>query len=303
MKRIFNRCLFLYIGIGLIIFLIIDHQKVAKKTMDTLNTIPHSMIHFAWGNQEYFNVPFSTDALQYYKSLAVVYPESSIVHSAVAFCYYHRGDYKKALKNYKRTIKDDNDLFGIYYNLGIVYYKIGQYNKSVDMFNKAVSIPAQKAMEYDLVIDPHLDPDTNREKVDIEQRMNALNQAYHTSFQFIVRNYILSGQYEKALSQSEEGLVHFSNDRDYYTYYAGAASYALGEFEKALGYFQKYLETYPLHRQAIVTVVQILENFGQSEQAIAIAEKLKILEDDQGNNPIDHFIVPTKLYYYYPDLP
>ena len=52
--------------------------------------------------------------------------------------YYNQGDYKRALKAYKRVISLDSNYILAYFDQGVIYYDMGYYQKSIFYYKSAI---------------------------------------------------------------------------------------------------------------------------------------------------------------------
>jgi tetratricopeptide (TPR) repeat protein len=221
-KSVFNRCGFLYLIVGLIIFVAVDHRKVILKTLDELHSVPENTPHIAKARTDPFVEGFNTSytlqqILRYYQNMLGLFPDSAIVHSIVGYCHYLRGDLAKARAAYEKAVNFDKNFFGLYYNLGIINWHLENFDRAAEAFDKALQTPPDRTLKYFDYIDPYNDGDadiTDRSRF-VEQRLAALNKGY-----FLCRRYLDSlrsaeGNREDVLQTSALYFYGFDGKRQY----------------------------------------------------------------------------------------
>lgn len=90
---------------------------------------------------------------QYQNALAKVQqnPNSADNHVELGWVLYQKGEYNKALAEYKKALDINEKHYGAHYNLGVAYRQVGKYDLAVASLQKALEI-APKSFEahYDL---------------------------------------------------------------------------------------------------------------------------------------------------------
>jgi tetratricopeptide (TPR) repeat protein len=145
----------LYLILIGISFLLIDRTKIIYKALDYENGIPAFLLEFAQNQGGSFPSPRAEQSLRYYRNLIKLYPDSPYVHGALAFCYYHYGNFNKAARHFQKAVALDPDSFGLYYNLGMTYLRQKNVSKARECFQKAVEKSPTKDLSYWEVVSPY----------------------------------------------------------------------------------------------------------------------------------------------------
>ncbi len=86
--------------------------------------------------------------LRYFKDVARLSPQRADAVGMQGFCYYHLGQYDRAVESYTKAIGLVPQFFGFHYNLAVVDFKTGQYAKAADELNKALSFDPKASLAY-----------------------------------------------------------------------------------------------------------------------------------------------------------
>lgn len=140
--RLFGRSILLYAAIILLLYVVLNHDNALNRAQRrALNRIIPFMNHLAEfvekgtepsrkGFEEY---------LDYYRIVDAYIPGRDDTKAMLGFCYYHLGQYGKALSSYKKSIDLNPHFFWSYYNLGVLYFQKGDYQEAAEMFKKAIA--------------------------------------------------------------------------------------------------------------------------------------------------------------------
>ena len=66
----------------------------------------------------------------------------------IAMSYYNRGEYEKAVEEYKRAIEINRESVEAYYHLGMAYSSLGKYKEAVEAYSRAIRIKPDYAVAY-----------------------------------------------------------------------------------------------------------------------------------------------------------
>lgn len=70
----------------------------------------------------------------------IFYASPERAYNNLGWAYYKKGDYKRALKNFKKAVDLSADFVKALNNLGLVYYKLGRLDQSEVALKKAVEL-------------------------------------------------------------------------------------------------------------------------------------------------------------------
>jgi len=183
---LFGRSVFLYLMVGMILFITINHQKIVFKTLDYLQFVPVHLAEFAKNQNGHLSTLRANQSIRYYKNFVRLFPQSATGYEAIGFCYYSLNRFDKAIYYFEKADKFQHNLFGLHYNLGIIYYLNNNYQKAVQYFTKAVQSTPQETLSYPIMINPfHQKVDNLTTSNNGSARIMALKKAYTHSYEYI----------------------------------------------------------------------------------------------------------------------
>ncbi len=250
-RPFFKRAILIPLSFIIIYFLLVDHPKVKLKAVSHL-MIPIDYLIVYQNDEEPFNEKRFKELIEFYKSFISYDSNAWDAHSLLAYCYYHIGDVEKSVQSYLQASKMMPDFFWNYYNLGVIYFKQRQYLKASQYFKKAIdSSPNKTIYEFEKSVLYSYVADKDRfgreyrwmeVYADFEKVELNLQQGFVKSYEFMIKSYFEAGDYEKALLAASRGIKSGLADKSFLYYYAGMASFKLGEFERAIEFFMGGLD-------------------------------------------------------------
>lgn len=75
-------------------------------------------------------------AVTEYKTLISGNPNNAALHNNLGTVYYRNGNYDLAIEEYKKSIQLDGDLISAYGNIGLVFLKQGNVEEAIPFLRK-----------------------------------------------------------------------------------------------------------------------------------------------------------------------
>jgi tetratricopeptide (TPR) repeat protein len=214
-------------------------------------------------------------------NLCIEYCTKSIAISPNGWAYWERaaayyslqkyneslGDYGKAMGYYS----DNTSLGNLYYSRGNAYYNVFKYKESIEDYDKALSYG-------------------------------------NTQYKYIYYNrgnaYYFTGQYDKAVTDFDKAIYYYNDDpkqkAKLYSFIADAKYYSKN-YDAALEYFTKAIDTDPGDKYSYKTRAKIWYEKGEYRKAIAdVTKALQFISTDPLDYLFDYELYQQRsLYYYY----
>ena len=232
-----KRCLVLCLLALLILWVNVKHDKVIFKAQNHLLTASSYLTGYAEGRNSFDRVALY-HAVRYYRNVVKLLPDSGTGHGALAYCYYCLGDQDKAMRHYQKAAILESDFFGFYYNLGLILFQTGRYPEAIKALEEAVSISPLETVFYGVVISPY--------KKDVQgDRMKEIKRGYAKCYEMIVLSYERLDDFDEVLAAAKLGINYSPDNKDFFYYYAGMASYKFGEYQKAVFFLRESIKLNP----------------------------------------------------------
>jgi len=87
--------------------------------------------------KDYYQTKNYDQAIQYYKRITFLYPNSIKAWNNLGICYVKIEDYPNAIQSFENAIKIDNQNLSLWNNLGKVYYHKHDYDHVIETYEKA----------------------------------------------------------------------------------------------------------------------------------------------------------------------
>ena len=147
LKILFTSALILFFVIQ-IVSLRSEYENARIKVLDALNPDAFNVLVVAVERGQPLDPKTLSAYLRYFKEVARLSPQRADAVGMQGFCYYHLGQYDRAVEAYKKAIGLAPQFFGFHYNLAVVNFKIGQYAKAADELNKMLSADPRTSIAY-----------------------------------------------------------------------------------------------------------------------------------------------------------
>lgn len=277
-----TRCYILYGIIAVLLFFGVNHQRVIFKVLDAFRRAEKDVISQALGKPVLKDF-LLWDAVRYYKNILALIPDSPLAQSTVGFCYYHAQDYPQSIGYYEAAVKQDDQYFGLDYNLGVIYFQQEQYARAIDCFQRVLSANPQPTLNYPGLVSP-FESELSEENGYREKRLQMLRQTYSWSYRYMVLSYVRQKDYAQVLAQS---LLALRNDmffKDFFYYYVTIASYQLEDYASALKYASLTIKENPEDAGAYHYLGLSFQKMNMDALAQNAFAQEKLLKTRQGSN-------------------
>lgn len=132
-----QRGIFLYLIVGLLLFMFIDQRKARGQYLSFLEFAEHYLEALSRGNDS-FDCDKLRWALRYYNELKYLVPDEPSLYGNVGFLYFYLGDRHKAIANYQEARKLHPPLYYPAWDLGMVYFDMKNYDEAQNVLQEAV---------------------------------------------------------------------------------------------------------------------------------------------------------------------
>jgi tetratricopeptide (TPR) repeat protein len=85
--------------------------------------------------------------IKYFEDFLVIKPDRSDFYSFLGFCYFHKGQKKRALQSYQKAVKLQPDYFWYQYNLGVALLHVGEVKAAFQVFQQALKSDFKKSIQ------------------------------------------------------------------------------------------------------------------------------------------------------------
>lgn len=158
---------------------IMDAQRQSYIAADKNGGVPtrQSLEHL---RKTYEDAEKNYDAAEVLEEQLQYYPQSNM-YNYLGVLYHNGGNYTKAIKYYKKAIKEDPSNSWPYSNLGHDYYIIGKYEEAKVMLDKAIELRAESTSAM-IVYGKILNEEGNKDEAIkyYNQAYNILMRYYHS---------------------------------------------------------------------------------------------------------------------------
>jgi len=296
-----------YVLAGLILFTLVDRRTAYMMQMDSLKNYANYPLALTKAIEPYNRTKLAY-TLRFYKVLDKIMPRLGRVDEIMAFCYYHLGDYRKAIQSYTKTLDASPSYTWTYYNLGIINARIRQYKKAAGYFEKFISQDIESVIK---TVEREFPSTLNQDekKLFYAAGLNMLMRFYTSSYKLALLCYYKEADFEKII---EIALPLLDNkllpDRDFAFYFLGQAFQKSGDHHRALRFFNKAHDMGLRHADMYDALGHAWAALGQKKEATINFDTAKRLKKETEYRPYveQNFVLPDVAFhpttYIMPDL-
>jgi cytochrome c-type biogenesis protein CcmH/NrfG len=207
-----------------------------------------------------------------------------------AVSYYNRGEYEKAIEEYKRAIEINPDSVEAYYHLGMAYSSLGKYKEAVEAYGRAIRIkPEYAAAYYNL---GHAYSNLNQHDKAIKAfRRSIQYEPDNVEAYFALGNaYSDSGKEDKAVDTLEAAISR-KPDNPYAYYRLGLLYFPGGLHARAAEAFTQVITRDPRYGEAYYHRAYSYLFLGRGESAASDAETYLALKGWRAEHSLEMAIV------------
>ncbi len=198
-----NRSLVVYLIVGGLIYVTIDHQQATIKILNhDRNAARYVNRHALRPDVEFDEAKFYK-AGEYQRRLIKLLPDEYLSHGVLGYIYYQLGDIPRAIRSYQRAARVRPELFGFHYNLGLIHFQNQDWEQAVASFDKALAAGPTASIEHHQVIARQMLDGPNQQAW-IQSKAGQLKQAYELT------------QLLRSKAQQRQGLSEAENASLYY---------------------------------------------------------------------------------------
>jgi len=235
--------------------------------------------------------------IEYYKKVIHFNPLMADAQGLLGFCYYHSGEYKKAVTSYKKAIEINPHFFWFYYNLGVIHFKNGHYVKAVESLQKAAKTKLRITLAFIRMSKNIYKPIIKENFIlngpsSIEQLTVGYRDGYILQ---ILSRYSLKN-YEEVLRLSKVALESHFSYKEFFYYYAGRSAFELKNFSEAINFFELAIQVDPNYADANHYLDLVSRAGGKQKAAMTVREKAIILPKTKAPNIFIEDQIDLKIY-------
>lgn len=239
------------LGLG-IIFICTDTTKIKTGAKIRLNQFSHPE-SFEYLNEFLNNKkPFQKEEFlqyQYYYEQALGrIPEPAAIKTLLAYCHYASGDYNLSAKFYNLALADNPKIFWPFYNLALMSYQVKKYDQAVMILKEAVGKNPHDTLIWLRAADKIYKPILQNAHMNDRALLNNLRRGYSESYVLLIAAFYHQSKYQDMLAASLNALKANVGEEALFSFYAGAASYLLKNYPKAIGYLNQSIEADPARK-------------------------------------------------------
>ena len=92
------------------------------------------------------------DAIENYKEIISINPNSSYALFRIAFCFEKNHDYNNSLKYYYKCINEDPNMDKAFFRLSMYFYRLKDFKKAIDFIEKAIKLNQEKSKYWKIYL-------------------------------------------------------------------------------------------------------------------------------------------------------
>jgi len=119
----------MYIVGGIILYKMLDPSKIDLQYLSAYRRAANELINCVPSSCTQSDLK---DGLHYYMHWVHLFPKSMESHNAAGYCYYHLGEYRRALEYFNQAVKLDPKNSILYYNQALALLRLGEYSKALE---------------------------------------------------------------------------------------------------------------------------------------------------------------------------
>ncbi|HIK27431.1 MAG: tetratricopeptide repeat protein [Oscillatoriaceae bacterium SKW80] len=211
--------------------------------------------------------------------------------------YYQRNQYQKALAVFLKSLEVEKAKAVFYYNLGVVLEKVGELEQAIRAYQNAIALEPKGINAYNNLGNILYNAGDIEGAEAIYRACIAANPEHFGAY-LNLGNILMERHrvdeaienYEKALSLKPRNpdILHnlgvafdAKNDRAKAALYYGYDYYRRGEYEKAIQYYQEFLQTQTGDRDFYIVLAECYQSVNKYEDAInTYREGIKLYPGD-----------------------
>jgi len=289
-KRYLNRVLFLYLLSAVLIWFGTDvksafnHAKYATLSRYIPSQENIALFHKDWRK---LSKKSFQEFERYYEKIALFMPEVAEAKALMGFCYYYGGDKKKAQHAYTEAARQNPDFFNFHYNLGMLALEREEYKKALEHFKRSIEVDPLanvRAVSTSIVYITFLPGLSQPERL-ISVVGSHTHDEYRQGYLEILRTCELLKDYSSMQVYAKKALGNNFLSKQAFFYYAGLASYKLGEYQNAVLFLQEAIQNRFQYAQVFHTMGLALSAMGRPESGAAFAAAASLLKEDKVFRP------------------
>ncbi|MBF0531462.1 MAG: tetratricopeptide repeat protein [Candidatus Omnitrophica bacterium] len=238
----------LYIVFVCAVYLITDKKmfQAAVRTRMLNDLMPHDYnLLVRASSAEMVKREDFTPFTNYYKKVVELLPNKIPAYGLLAFCQYYQGDVKNAVENYVKATILNPSFFWFYHNLSVIYFHRGNYQAAGDTCRKALLCEGNElfvGISNSLMFYSNIFSEDARYQGDFKRQFH---DGYRDCLALMVEAACRLKHYDEALAVAMNAIEQRLDTNGYFLYKSGVASYQLGDYGNAAGFFKAYLDKNP----------------------------------------------------------
>jgi tetratricopeptide (TPR) repeat protein len=207
-------------------------------------------------------------AIDEYKLALKLKPRYAEAHNNLGNVYRSKGNTDLAISHYLKAIVTNNVYVDAYYNLGIVYKDLRQYEKAIGIFTHLLTINSSHLPSRKVLGSLYAEMGQYDDALFHFKKAADLQPASPDTFKNLGRVYSKKGDYPQAVIMFERALSLGYKGSELYLALGSIYLEKLGEKQKALHYFKKWLERAPDHpdSERVSKIISTLEKEGTRQE-------------------------------------
>ncbi|MBD3181810.1 tetratricopeptide repeat protein [Candidatus Poribacteria bacterium] len=184
------------------------------------------------------------EALDEYKEIVEVQPDSATAHTGLGLLYEKQGDLDKAVEEFKTAIQLDPTIAVARINLGAIYMKMGMIDEAIEQYEALVNTEAGSAVIHGRLGDLY------RAKGDYTRAEQQFQKALELDFEMHLAHYSLASLYMEQGIKLDKALEHARkaveiNSSPKFVALLAVLYYEKGMYSEARREIKRALETEP----------------------------------------------------------
>ena len=278
LKNVLLRGWLLYLLVGLLLFKVLDHERLQVKILNELRVPIDYLILFSRGEAPLQRGRL-VQQLDYYQKLSTIFSDSAEAPGILGFCEYYLGNTERAIGYFQEARIQGSDIFWFPYNLGLIYYWSGDYSRAAEFFRESLTKNMQVnhamillSLIYRNYDDPLKNVDgivPNLQDLDVEQMVrHRLRDGYEDALRYLVLSFKALGQDAAVIQTAQMALRQDVRDKIFFYYEVGAAAARMGQDHYAIAPLTECVLLNPQHRPALLLLAECYENL----QDVSVAQ-------------------------------
>lgn len=256
----------------LISMLVLDYGKIIpharSRTLSRFMPAYDYLFKFAQGEEQLDRKKIE-QYKDYYKIITQFRPDLPESYGLLGFCYYHLGEHKKAVENYKRAIAGNSGFINYYYNLGVISLLKGHFKEALLFFKTAVNTKIEDNLRFLSSSKLYFGLYSQRKTPDSPEfgLVEHLRQEYLSCYKAIVLCSHYLGNFPQVINYSKIALSKGFGDPEFFCYLAGTAAYQQKDYHAAIDFLEKIVQVNPKDVKALYYLGLSYQDLGQRDQA------------------------------------